>query len=221
MVVLVVEDDTDTAETLCRGLEAEGFTTIRATNGQQAIDLIETNDYDAVTLDILLPQASGWEVIERVRAEGIHIPLVVVTALSGVDDRVAALDKGADDYLVKPVAIAELAARLRVVTRRTETGVPVLALGDLELNVATHELRRGGRIIPLTTREYAIMELLLRHPGRVLTRNMILEHVYGFDYSLTSNVVDVHIGRLRRKLDEGFTLPSIRTVRDVGYRLAG
>lgn len=221
MVILVVEDERDTAAFIKQGLTAEGFTVKVVSDGNRAIDLIETNDYDVVTLDILLPGATGLEVLEKVRNQGISVPILVVSGLSSVDDRVAALDRGADDYLTKPFAIEELTARVRALVRRgCKIAVPILKVGDLELNTSTHELRRSGRQITLTQREYGIVELLMRYPDRIMTRAIIGEHVYGYDYDLSSNVIDVHIARLRRKLDEGFKKSCINTVRDSGYRLS-
>lgn len=221
MIVLVVEDEREVASQISRGLSAEGFTIRTTGSGLEAIDLIESNDYDVVTLDLMLPGATGYEVLKRIREQGINVPVLVVSGLSSVDDRVGALDLGADDYLVKPFALAELVARVRALARRShQADAPVLTVGELTLDTATHELRRSGRIIPLTQREYSIIELFMRHPDRILTRSVIGEHIYGFEYDLLSNVIDVHIARLRRKLDIGFKTSCIKTVRDSGYRLA-
>lgn len=220
MVILVVEDEREAAAFIRRGLEEEGLTVRWTGNGQEAIDLIESNDYDAVTLDLMLPGATGLEVLQTIRDQGITVPVLVVSGLSTVEDRVLALDRGADDYLTKPFAIEELIARLHALTRRSRQAVaPVLVVGALELNTANHDLKRSGRSISLTQREYAIVELLMRNPDRIMTRAIIGEHVYGFEYDLSSNVIDVHIARLRRKLDEGFDRSCIKTIRDSGYRL--
>lgn len=220
MVILVVEDERETASVIRRGLEEEGLTVKVTGNGQEAIDLMESNDYDAVTLDLMLPGATGLEVLQAIREQGITVPVIVVSGLASVEDRVMALDRGADDYLTKPFAIEELIARLHALTRRSRQAVaPILKVGELELNTATHDLKRSGRSISLTQREYAIVELLMRNPDRIMTRAIIGEHVYGFEYDLSSNVIDVHIARLRRKLDEGFDRSCIKTIRDSGYRL--
>lgn len=220
MIILVVEDEREVSAFISRGLEAEGFTVRTTANGKEAIDLMESNDYDVVTLDLMLPGATGYEVLKSVREQGINVPILIVSGLSSVDDRVEALDQGADDYLVKPFAIEELIARVRALARRShQADAPTLMVGELELNTATHELKRSGQNIPLTQREYAIVELLMRHPDRILTRSVIGEHVYGYEYDLSSNVIDVHIARLRRKLDSGFDHSCIKTIRDSGYRL--
>jgi DNA-binding response OmpR family regulator len=220
MIILVVEDERDMSAFISRGLEAEGFTVKAVADGRKAIDLIESNDYDVVTLDLMLPGATGYEVLKSVREQGINVPILIVSGLSSVDDRVEALDQGADDFLVKPFAVEELVARVRALARRShQADAPTLVVGELELNTATHDLKRAGQTIPLTQREYAIIELLMRHADRILTRSVIGEHVYGFEYDLSSNVIDVHIARLRRKLDLGFEKSCIKTVRDSGYRL--
>ena len=220
MIILVVEDEREIATQISRGLAAEGFTVRTTASGLEAIDLIESNDYDVVTLDLLLPGATGYEVLKRIREQGINVPVLVVSGLSSIEDRVSALDQGADDYLVKPFAVEELVARVRALARRShQADAPILSVGELTLNTATHELKRSGQLVPLTQREYAIIELFMRHPDRIMTRSVIGEHIYGFEYDLLSNVIDVHIARLRRKLDAGFSSSCIKTIRDSGYRL--
>lgn len=221
MTVLIVEDEKDIAAFIERGLHLEGFATEVVGDGESALDQIESNDYDLVILDLMLPKVSGLDVLKKIREEGISIPVLVLTARTSVEDKVEGLDKGADDYLTKPFSFDELMARIRALTRRGQKVSPsILHVGELELNPATREVRRKGRLLPLTKKEYILMELLMRNTDRVCTRSMIGEHVWGFEFDLFSNVIDVHIARLRRKVDKGFDKKIIRTIRDVGYRLA-
>lgn len=220
MTILVVEDEPSIASFIEKGLKLEGFAIQTVTDGETALDMIESNDYDLVILDLMLPNMSGEEVISNVREQHIATPILVLTAKTMVDDKVTALDNGADDYLTKPFSFEELLARIRALTRRGVVLEPnVLKVGELELNPATREVKRSGKLLTLTKKEYAIVELLMRNPERVCTRNMIGEHVWGFEFDMMSNVIDVHIARLRRKVDRGYSTKLIRTIRDVGYRL--
>ncbi|MDO8471553.1 MAG: response regulator transcription factor [bacterium] len=220
MTILVVEDEPTIASFIEKGLKLEGFAIQTVTDGETALDMIESNDYDLVILDLMLPKMSGEEVITSVREQHITTPILVLTAKTMVDDKVTALDNGADDYLTKPFSFEELLARIRALTRRGVVLEPnVLKVGEIELNPATREVKRSGQLLTLTKKEYAIIELLMRNPDRVCTRNMIGEHVWGFEFDMMSNVIDVHIARLRRKVDKGFNPKLIRTIRDVGYRL--
>lgn len=220
MTVLIVEDEKDIASFIERGLHMEGFATTVVGDGEAALDLIESNDYDLVILDLMLPKISGLEVLRATRDQGIGVPVLILTARTTVEDRVAGLDQGADDYLTKPFSFDELLARIRALTRRGQKIEPnILSIGDLSLNPATREVSRSGKQLSLTKKEYAIIELLMRNTDRVCTRSMIGEHVWGFEFDMFSNVIDVHIARLRRKVDRGYKTKMIRTIRDVGYRL--
>ena len=220
MRVLIVEDELRMASLIRRGLEHEGLAAEIAGNGEDALWMAAAHDYDAVVLDVMLPDLDGFEVCRRLRTAGIWSPVLMLTARDSVDDRVAGLDSGADDYLVKPFAFAELLARLRALARRGETGRPaVLAVGDLRLDPATREVTRGATAIALSAKEFALLETFMRRPGEVLSRFHLLEHAWDFAYENRSNVVDVYVRRLRRKIDEPFGRKSLETVRGAGYRL--
>jgi len=220
MNALIVEDDQDIASFIDKGLKIEGFLTQVASDGEEALDLIESNDYDVVILDLMLPKLSGEKVLNGIREEGINTPVIVLTAKTEISSKVEALDQGADDYLTKPFAFEELLARIRALTRRGEQFQPnVLRVGELELNPATREVKRSGKVLNLTKKEYSIIDVLMRNTERVCTRSMIGEHVWGFEFDMMSNVIDVHIARLRRKVDSGYSKKIVKTIRDVGYRL--
>jgi len=222
MRVLLVEDERRISAYVKRGLEEQGYAVDAAYTGREALDWIAVVPFDLIVLDILLPELDGLAVCREARQRGIRTPILMLTARDTVDDRVAGLDAGADDYLVKPFAIKELLARLRALARRTvETPrSSELRLADLVLDTNTHIVRRGDKRIDLTAKEYAVLECLLRQPGRVLTRTMIAEHVWNYDVFNQSNVVDVYIRNLRRKIDDPFKVQLIHTVRGAGYRLA-
>jgi two-component system, OmpR family, copper resistance phosphate regulon response regulator CusR len=221
MRVLIVEDERKISAYVKRGLKEQGYAADAAFDGQEALDLASAASYDLIVLDILLPGVDGVSVCRQLRKSGLRVPVLMLTARDAVDDRVAGLDAGADDYLVKPFAMKELLARLRALTRRgsESSKSPVLRAGDLSMDTTTHRVRRGSRAIELTAKEYAVLECLLREPDRVFTRTMIAEHVWSYDIYNESNVVDVYIRNLRRKIDEGFDLKLITTVRGTGYRL--
>jgi two-component system, OmpR family, response regulator len=220
MRVLVVEDELRMASLIRRGLAAEGLAADLAPNGEDALWMADAHDYDAIVLDVMLPGQSGFETCRRLRESGVWAPVLMLTARDAVEDRVAGLDNGADDYLVKPFAFAELLARLRALARRAEPERPnVLAVGDLTLDPATREVRRGDVEIPLSAKEFALLETFMRRPGEVLSRVHLLEHAWDMAYDARSNVVDVHILRLRQKIDEPFGRRSLETVRGAGYRL--
>lgn len=221
MRILIVEDDAKIAGYLKRGLEEQGYAVDAVGNGRDALDWAIAAPYDLVLLDLMLPGIDGLEVCRELRRRNQHMPVLMLTARDAIQDRVAGLDAGADDYLVKPFAMPELLARLRALTRRSE-GRPrdtALQVADLTLDTATHRVQRGGRNIELTTKEFAVLEYLMREAGRVLTRNMIAEHVWNFDDVNQSNVVDVYIRNLRRKIDDPSQIKLIQTVRGTGYRL--
>jgi two-component system OmpR family response regulator len=218
--VLVVEDEVKMVRAIRRGLEQEGYAVDTAPDGHEALYLAGESDYDAVVLDVMLPGLDGLEVCRRMRAAGRWAPVLMLTARDGVPDRIAGLDAGADDYLVKPFAFGELLARLRALIRRGASERPaVLRVGDLVLDPAAHAVTRAGTPVDLSAREFTLLEFLMRHAGRVVTRTDILEHVWDYNYDGLSNVVDVYVGYLRRKLEHPFGRTLIRTVRGVGYAL--
>jgi two-component system OmpR family response regulator len=220
MRVLVVEDDARMAHLLRRGLLEEGYAVDLARDGPEGLWYATENPYDAMVLDVLLPVFDGFELCRKLRANGIWSPVLMLTARAEVNDRVVGLDAGADDYLTKPFSFVELAARLRALTRRGRPERPtVLEVGDLRLDPATHRVWRNEVEVELTPKEFALLSLLMAHPGEVLTRTRIIESVWDFAYDGTSNVVDLYIGYLRRKLDRPFGRDDIETVRGVGYRL--
>jgi two-component system, OmpR family, response regulator len=220
MRVLIVEDELRMASLIRRGLEHEGVAADIAGTGEDALSMAPAHEYDAVLLDVMLPDLDGFEVCRRLRTAGFWAPVLMLTARDSIEDRVAGLDSGADDYLVKPFAFAELLARLRALARRGDTGRPaVLAVGDLRLDPATHEVNRAAIPISLSAKEFALLETFMRRPGEVLSRFHLLEHAWDFAYENRSNVVDVYVRRLRRKIDEPFGRGSLETVRGVGYRL--
>lgn len=220
MRLLLVEDDATLAKVLVRGLTEEGHAVDHAPTMARADEDLSVNDYDLVVLDLGLPDGDGLELCRRIRSEDRPVPILVLTARDGLSDKVAGLDAGADDYLTKPFAYPELAARVRALLRRPSHAVsPVLSAGDLRLDPAAHTVWRGAIMVPLTPREFSLLEYLLRHPERVCRREELLEHVWDANYDGLSNVVDVHIANLRRKLALPETPDPIETVRGVGYRL--
>jgi two-component system, OmpR family, response regulator len=220
MRVLIVEDELRMASLIRRGLTNEGLAADVAVRGADALWMAEAHDYDAVLLDVMLPDIDGFEVCRRLRAAGVWAPVLMLTARDSVEDRVAGLDSGADDYLVKPFSFAELIARLRALARRGDAERPaVLVVGDLRLDPATREVTRGSTPIRLTAKEFALLETFMRRAGEVLSRLHLLEHAWDFAYDNRSNIVDVYVRRLRRKIDEPFERRSLETVRGAGYRL--
>jgi len=219
--VLVVEDDERIAEFIEHGLREEGHAIDVARDGEEALDWAAVVDFDAIVLDIMLPKRDGLEVTRVLRSKGVRTPILMLTARDAVDDRVAGLDSGADDYLVKPFAFAELLARLRALGRREPVLLDtVLRLADMELDTTTRVVTRAGQAITLTNKEYALLEYLLLHPNQVLTRGMIGERVWNYDFDNATNVIDVHIRYLRRKIDDPFAVKLIQTVRGAGYRIS-
>jgi heavy metal response regulator len=221
MRILIVEDEPGIANFVRQGLSEAGYAVDVARDGEEGLAYALAADYDVLVLDIMLPIMDGLELLRELRHRGHKTPTLMLTARDTVDDRVDGLDAGADDYLVKPFAFPELLARVRALLRRPPLQMgTVLAVGDLEMDTASREVRRGDRLIELSPREYAVLEYLMRHPNQVLTRTQIGEHVWNFDFFHESNVVDVYIGYLRRKVDKGSDCPLIHTVRGVGYRLS-
>jgi two-component system, OmpR family, response regulator MprA len=221
MKILVVDDERAVRDSLRRALELQGYEVDLADNGAEALARLEPNgQVDAVLLDILMPGMDGLEVCRRIRRSGNEVPVLMLTARDAVDDRVAGLDAGADDYVVKPFALDELLARVRALLRRVApSGVDVLRFADLELDTGTREVRRGGDKIELTRTEFNLLELFMLNPRQVLTRSIIFERVWGYDFGFASNSLDVYIGYLRRKTEAGGKPRLIHTVRGVGYAL--
>ncbi len=220
MRVLVVDDEVRLAALVRRGLEEEGYAVDVVGDGPEAVWLATEQDYDAIVLDVMLPGFDGFEVCRRLRNEGRWAPVLMLSARREVDDRVRGLDCGADDYLAKPFTFAELGARLRALTRRGANPRPtVLTVGDLRMDPATHQAWRGGVELALSAKEFALLELFMRHPGEVLTRTRILEHSWDFAFDGVSNVVDQYVRYLRNKIDRPFGRSDLETVRGAGYRL--
>lgn len=222
MRVLLVEDEPDLAELIRKGLVEEGYAVDVSADGEDGAWRATTVDYDVAVLDILLPEMDGFEILRRMRAKGRATPVLFLTARDAVEDRVKGLDLGADDYLVKPFAWRELMARLRALLRRgPHGGEGTLRFEDVVLDPAGHTVSRGGRRIDLTAKEFSFLRVMMAAPERVHTRTELIEHVYDDEFDATSNVVDVLVGRLRKKLNRGAKRRLLRTVRGVGYVLAG
>jgi two-component system, OmpR family, response regulator len=218
--VLVVEDEIKMAALLRRGLSEEGLAIDVAGTGEDALVRASATDYDAIVLDVMLPGIDGFDTCRRLREQGSWVPVLMLTARDAVEDRIAGLDHGADDYLTKPFSIAELLARLRALFRRQPAERPtVLRVGDLELDPATRRVSRNGAEVDLSAKEFALLETFMRSPGRVLSRFQLLEHVWDYSYESRSNVVDVYVRYLREKIDRPFGVESLETVRGSGYRL--
>jgi two-component system response regulator MprA len=217
--VLVVDDEPSVRSALQRALALERYDVQLAEDGQQALDTLAEGVVDAIVLDVSMPRIDGLEVCRRLRAAGDRTPVLMLTARDAIDDRVDGLDAGADDYLVKPFALRELNARLRALLRRADPGGPTLAFGDVVLDASAHEVRRGARRIELSRTEFSLLELFLEHPRQVLTRSMLFERVWGYDFGATSNALGVYIGYLRRKTEAGGERRLLHTVRGVGYVL--
>ena len=217
MLVLVADDDRAVREALERALQLHGYEVALASDGDTALTAVDSRTPDALVLDVMMPYVGGLEVCRRLRAKGDRTPILVLTARDEVGDRVAGLDAGADDYLVKPFALEELLARLRALLRRSVGGEEVLSFGDLTLDPGTREVRRGDRPIELTRTEFLLLELFLRNPRQVLTRDVIFDRVWGYDFGPASNSLEVYVGYLRRKTEADGEPRLIHTVRGVGY----
>ncbi len=218
--ILVVEDENKVARALREGLERQGYAVVIAPNGEEGFFLVNAEEFDLVILDLMLPGRDGLQVLSTLRKRGLQTPVLILTARDAIEDRVQGLDKGADDYLVKPFAFPELLARVRALLRRTEQA-PQLRLADLEMDVMTRKAKRRGQYLELTAREFELLEYLLRHKEQVVSREMLARHVWKEPARATplDNVMDVHINRLRRKVDEPFDRKLIHTVRGVGFVL--
>ncbi len=222
--VLIIEDDRDVSAYVRQGLTQAGWNVDVADDGRQGLLLATTEKYDALVVDRMLPHVEGLTLIRTLRASDNTTPALILSALGEVDDRVKGLQAGGDDYLVKPFAFSELLARLEALVRRAKTAgnqnETTLALADLEVDLLKREVRRGGQLIDLQPREFQLLEFLLRHQGQVVTRTMLLEGVWNYHFDPQTNVIDVHISRLRGKIDKGFDKPLLHTVRGAGYRLS-
>ena len=220
MRILVVEDEKKVASFIAKGFEQEGHAVDVVHDGEAGTYQAIHFDYDVVVLDVMLPKRSGFDVVSEVRRKKPRLPVIMLTAKGDVDARITGLDKGADDYMVKPFAFTELSARVRALLRRGVQENTKLVVADLEMDTATRAVKRGEKRIDLKVKEYALLEFLMRHADRPVTRTMITEHVWDMHHDSISNVVDVHISSIRNKIDKGFPMPLIHTIRGVGYLLA-
>lgn len=218
MRILIVEDEIKVANFIKKGLEEEHHAVDTAYEGETGLYMAEVNDYDLIVLDLMIPKIEGLEVLRRIRANQNTVPILVLTAKNTVEDIVRGLDAGCDDYLTKPFEFKEFLARIRALLRREKTDKdPLLKIADLTLSLVTHKVMRGGKEIELTSKEYALLEYFMRNPDRVLTRTMISEHVWDYHFDSMTNVVDVYVNYLRKKIDKGFEPRLIHTIRGVGY----
>lgn len=219
MKVLIVEDDESVARFLKQATTEAGYATEVIDDGLQALQMAKTLPFDVILLDVMLPGMNGFDVCRQLRAANIMTPILIITARDTIEDKLAGLDGGADDYIVKPFQVAELLARIRALLRRGNSSPTILHVADLTLDPATRQARRGDKVITLSGTEYALLEYLMRNAGRVMTRSMILDHVWQYDFDGNDNVLDVYISYLRRKIDKGYAQPLIHTLRGVGFKM--
>ena len=221
MKILLIEDDKEAAKYLAKGLREQGYVVDHALSGKDGLFLATTEKYDGMIIDRMVPEVDGVTIVQTLRASKNETPILILTALDKVDEKVKGLKAGADDYLAKPYSFTELLARLEAITRRKagEKAVTRLACGELEMDLLTRTVRRAGREIELQAREFALLEYLMRNSGTVITRTMLLEHVWDYNFDPQTNVIDVHISRLRQKIDKGFDKTMIQTLRGAGYKL--
>lgn len=221
MRILLVEDDTEAASYLVKGLTESGHSVEHAADGEKGLKLATDNAYDALIVDRMLPKRDGLSLIEEIRKAGNNTPVLILSALDAVDERVTGLKSGGDDYLTKPYSLSELTARLQALTRRAQSGTSdtVLRVGDLSLDLIKHKVSRAGTNINLQPREFRLLEYLMQHTGQVVTRSMLLENVWDYHFDPQTNVIDVQISRLRSKIDKDFDSPLLHTVRGAGYKL--
>ena len=221
MRILLIEDDRDTAAYLAKGLREGGYTIEHASEGRDGLFLATSEEFDLLIVDRMLPGLNGLAVIEALRAQGNKVPVLILSALAQIDDRVRGLRAGGDDYLTKPYAFSELLARIEALLRRGHSAAPTtkLEFADLEMDLLTRTVTRAGRRIDLQAREFRLLEYLLRHTGQVVTRTMLLDGVWDYHFDPQTNVIDVHISRLRQKIDKGFATPLLHTIRGAGYSL--
>jgi heavy metal response regulator len=222
MRILVIEDEQKVANFIKRGLKEEGYSVDVAYDGEEGYFLAKDNEYDVIILDIMLPKMDGITLCKKLRAEKIFTPILMLTAKDSVKDKVVGLDSGANDYLTKPFSFEELLARIRVLLRKDQTATPTkLKVDDLVLDLLTHKVSRAGREIPLTNKEYALLEYLMRNAGSIVTRTMISEHVWDINFDTFTNVIDVYVNYLRNKIDKGYKKKLIHTIRGRGYMIKG
>ena len=221
MRILIVEDDLEAAEAMARGLGEAGHDCVRGADGEEGLTAARAGEFDVMIVDRMMPKMNGVQLIETLRREGDQTPVLFLSALGEVGDRVAGLQAGGDDYLVKPYAFAELIARIEALTRRRDTGSvqTLLKVGELEMDLIARTVHRSGKEIDLQPREFQLLEFLMRHAGQSVTRTMLLEKVWEYHFDPQTNVIDVHVSRLRQKLDKGFDKPLIHTVRNAGYMI--
>ncbi len=220
MRILIAEDERDLNRLICQALERAGYGVDACFDGQEALDFLDGAQYDCVVLDIMMPKKDGRQVLQSLRDRGSAVPVIFLTALDSIQDRIDGLDLGADDYLVKPFDLNELLARIRAVTRKYGTQkTSVLTVGDLTVDTASRTVTRAGQAIHLSAKEYAILEYMIRHKGAVLSRQQLEDHIWNYDYAGGSNVVDVYIAYLRKKIDAGFDKKLIHTIRGAGWTL--
>lgn len=220
MRILIAEDERDLNRLICQALERAGYGVDACFDGQEALDFLDGAQYDCVVLDIMMPKKDGRQVLQSLRDQGSAVPVIFLTALDSIQDRIDGLDLGADDYLVKPFDLNELLARIRAVTRKYGTQkTSVLTVGDLTVDTASRTVTRAGQSINLSAKEYAILEYMIRHKGAVLSRQQLEDHIWNYDYAGGSNVVDVYIAYLRKKIDAGFDKKLIHTIRGAGWTL--
>jgi len=221
MRLLIIEDDPEVSSYISKGMKEAGHTVDTADNGKDGLFLATTEDYDAMIVDRMLPELDGLTIIKTIRGAGNTTPALILSALGEIDDRVKGLRSGGDDYLVKPFAFAELLARIEILARRQDNSAgaheTVLTAGDLELNLLSRKVTRDGKTIDLQAREFQLLEYMIKNKGQVVTRTMLLEHVWDYHFDPQTNVIDVHVSRLRGKVDKGFDTQIIRTVRGAGY----
>jgi len=221
MRILIVEDDLEAAEAMARGLGEAGHDCVRGADGEEGLTAARDGAFDVMVVDRMMPRMNGLQLVETLRREGDHTPVLFLSALGEIDDRVKGLKAGGDDYLVKPYAFAELIARIEALARRRETGSvqTLLKVGELEMDLIARTVHRVGKEIDLQPREFQLLEFMMRHAGQSVTRTMLLEKVWHYHFDPQTNVIDVHISRLRSKIDKGFDRPMLQTVRGAGYRL--
>lgn len=221
MRILIVEDERRLSNIVKKGLTEEGFAVDSAFDGEEGQYLAESEGYDLIILDIMLPKVDGLTICKQLRAKNIKVPILMLTAKSTTEEKVAGLDSGADDYLTKPFAFMELRSRIHALIRRSKSEVsPILKIADLELDPIRHIVKRGERVVTLTAKEFSILELLLRHKDEVVSRTMIIEHVWDYNFDSMSNVVDVFVAAIRRKVDKGAKVKLIHTLHGVGYKIS-
>jgi len=222
MKILVVEDEHLIATSIKKGLEQEHYVVDLAFDGEEGLDLASSGDYDLVLLDLMLPKVDGLKVCRQLRKDEIHTPILMLTAKSQLEDKVVGLDSGADDYLTKPFAFEELLARVRALARRPQNTATaeILKVGDLSLNISTYEVLRNGKNISLSSKEYSLLECLIRHSGQILSKDQLIQHVWSYESDILPNTVEVYIRNLRLKIDKNFSQKLIKTIRGFGYKIS-